>query len=278
LNGHFTIPRWWWIGGALAAALLAWGLFRDVEITVPPPGPPPAEPTAPAAAPDAARAAPEDEIRAETERARLQSENDKLREQLAALLQWIMDNFRGKYPLNEQMLERLHLQAVGPEIALHPEVIDFLNISPAEQSRINDALYYARIAITLLEQQRMRWERTSPDAAQVEIASFPEDGERLREHLYAALDQALGPVRSERFLRTAGSSLETNYSYFGRADRRLAFSLDRSDPAAPRMNIRDEWTRTDGDGRRRTEAVEFTVEDIPDTYKPYLQQLLDTKS
>lgn len=208
----------------------------------------------------------------------LAGENDKLKGHLNNLLNWVLANFRGRYPVPEGMMGRMNVPALGEDFLVHPELADFLKISPEEQQWINEAFLSARAMLQEAEGRVMTASLPTPDTAVVEIPPLEAEGEAVREMLVNTFEQALGAARSQRLQQVAAGDLERRFNDFGRARRTLRFELVYGDGSGtPMLKIRDEKVRADEDGRRRIEATEFESQDVPDEYRFYLSRIPGTE-
>ncbi|MCF7837213.1 MAG: hypothetical protein K9N49_01140 [Candidatus Marinimicrobia bacterium] len=229
-------------------------------------------PAAPTADPRAATAEPRGALAAEN--GRLRRMNAQLQTQLTDLLNWILRNFRGRYPLSEEHLERLALRPVTPAFTLHPEVADFLRVTPEEEALLNDALAYVHWAVNEIESAGREIERPAADKSIIRHPPFPEAGLALREDLYHAFEMALGPERLDRFLLVAEENLTAEFSYFGQGQRTVIFqTVFAPDTGQPYLRIKDGWILRDAENRTTVQAVESDHENLPRDYadyRPYL--------
>ena len=204
----------------------------------------------------------------------LRAENRGLQERLLALLNWILANFRGKYPLPESYLARLQVAPVTADFLLHPEAIELLKISPEEEAQINDLFAYARRYLTEIEAALLEVTNPRPDKVVLHIPTFPEEGAALRDDLYAALDVTLGQDRFDRFLTVSEAGLKASFSRFGEASRTMVFELDyTAGDVLPRLKIKDGWVVELGRDVRTLSAMESTVTNLPAEYHAYLAWL-----
>lgn len=235
---------------------------------------PAAPPPAPAAA-DAGADAREAELAAlKDAEENLTAENEKLRGHLNDLLNWILVNFRGRYPMPESMMGRVAMPAVADDFTVHAELAEFLKISPEEQDRLNAAFASARDMLQQAEAGVMKAESPTPNSAVVDIPPFEAEGETVRQTLVSAFEQALGAARSERLQQVAAADLDRQFSDFGKVHRTLRFELVYADGSGePLLKVRDERVRAGQDGRRRIEATEFESRDVPEEYRFYLSRL-----
>lgn len=217
-------------------------------------------------------------LEAEGESATLRTENTALKTQLEDLLNWILVNFKGRYPLSDKHLDRLQLQAAGEDYTLDPDVAEFLSITPEETTRINEAFAFARAAMQRLEDETMQITVEAPDRAAVAVPPYPEEGAALRDDLYARMDAVMGADRFGRFLQVSQGALDERYHGFGQAARALLFSLEKAEgQELPLLKIRDEWTTADGDGKRSIRATEWLTSEVPDAYRDLLIKVLQTE-
>ena len=210
------------------------------------------------------------------ENRKLQSQNHDLQERLVAVLNWILANFRGKYPLAESYMSNLTVAAVTEDFTLHPDAAQFYKVTPDEAQKLNDALIYARQYLTDIEAATMTVTNPRPDKVVLHIPAFPEDGQILKEDLYSAFEITLGRDRFDRFLKTSESSLKSNFSQFGDASRTMVFELAYpEDGGTPQLKIKDGWVIELGPNIRSVTATESTVTNLPSKYSPYMAWLPD---
>jgi hypothetical protein len=215
-------------------------------------------------------------LRLTEENRKLQAKNRDLQERLVAVLNWILANFRGKYPLGENYMSNLAVSAVADDYTLHPEAAEFYKVSPAEAQKLNDALAYARQYLAEIEAATMTVTSPRPDKVVLHIPPFPEDGKVLQEDLYSAFEITLGSDRFERFLKTSENSLKSNFYQFGDASRTMVFELAYpADGSAPQLKIKDGWVLEVGPNIRSVTATESVVTNLPGKYSPYLAWLPD---
>ena len=226
------------------------------------------------AAPVAAPAAAADGSVLAEENRQLKQQNRELQGRLSAIMNWILANFRGKYPLSEGQMSRLQLQPVNGDFTLSDEVTDFLKVTPVEKEDINDALAYARDYLSQIEAALITVTNPRPDKVILHIPTFPEEGKALQEDLYSAIDVTLGPTRFDRFLTVAETGLKSNFSYFGEASRTMVFELAYAqDGGSPMLKIKDGWVIEIEPGLRSVTATETYVTNLPAGYAGYLSWL-----
>ncbi|MBN1270574.1 MAG: hypothetical protein JXB04_13370 [Kiritimatiellae bacterium] len=209
-----------------------------------------------------------------SENRRLAAMNRKLQNQLIEVLNWILLNFKGKYPLAEKNLAKLRLDPVTADSRLNGDVAEFLNITAEEEAMINDALSYARAIVQEIQDDNTTLTAPSADKVIVRIPAFPEEGALIREDLCAALEITLGADRFDRFMDVSNEGLETHFDHFGNAARTLIFELvyaGRNEP--PLLTIKDGWVIQEEDGRKVIQATESTVEALPEEYADYADVL-----
>lgn len=281
---------------AIAALALAGLLFAGVwaYLSLVPPGVPartaeilpapsvparPASTPAPAIAPlrpATAAAAAGAALATEASNRRLAQENLLLRRQLEGVLNWILANFRGTFPLAEDRLNRLQLKTVTDDFTMDPEAADFVRATPEERSKINDALLASAAVLREIEQASLSVRNPRADKVILQVPSFPEEGRILQDDLYAALESTLGADRFDRFLTVSELDLKAHFYQFGEASRTMIFELAYSDNGeAPRLVIRDAWVMPDGEHTQVIQARESTVTNLPSAYRTYLAWLPD---
>ena len=210
------------------------------------------------------------------ENRQLKEDNRQLQGRLTAVMNWILANFRGKYPLSESHMARLQLAPLNGDFLLSDEVTEFLKVTPVEKEDINDALAYAKDSLAQIEAAIITVTNPRPDKVILHIPTFPEEGKALQDDLYSAMDVTLGPTRFDRFLTVAETGMKSNFAYFGAASRTMVFELAYAeDGSAPQLKIKDGWVIEVGPNTRSVTATETYVTNLPSGYSAYLSWLPD---
>lgn len=225
------------------------------------------------AVPPAAGAS-DDLARLSRENQRLRSEYAQLQGRLVAVLNWILANFRGKYPVGENYMSKLQITPLNDDFTLHPEARDFLQITAGEEAKINDAMGYARDVLAEIEAAIITVTNPRPDKVVLHIPRFEEEGQVLRDDLYSALEITLGANRFDRFIQVSESGLKSNFCQFGEAARTMVFELQYSDgEPAPLLRIKDGWVVDIGPNAQMVTATESVVTNLPGKYNQYASWL-----
>jgi len=204
----------------------------------------------------------------------LRTQNSELQGRLVAVLNWILANFKGKYPLSEAHLSKLQIPPLTDDYTLHPDALDFLKVTADEEQKVNDAFAYARQVLGEIEAAIITVTNPRPDKVILHIPTFAEDGKLLQENLYASLDMTLGQDRFDRFLQVSESGLKQNFYQFGEASRTMVFELAYEDNSTtPQLKIKDGWVIDLGPNSRQVTAVESFVTNLPPKYNAYLAWL-----
>ena len=230
---------------------------------------------APAAERDAAPAA-AGPLRAGVDRD-LAADHAELQRQFEDLGNWVLQNVRGKFPLPDRMVDKLSLDPVGEDFGLHPDVIEVLRVQPQEKVLADDALQATREALDRFEASMLTVTQTAPSKVTVYIPAYAEEGNALREDLYAALEKALGSARFGRLLEMTDEKMEERYHYFGSAQRTLVFeeAVAPDNPQDTYLVIKDGWILPQGESSRAYKVSESSVRELPPQYLAYLQWLPD---
>ena len=208
------------------------------------------------------------------ENVRLRTQNNELQGRLVSVLNWILENFRGKYPLSEIHMAKLQIPPMTEDFTLHPDALDFLKVTPDEERKVNDAFAYAHQTLEEIEAAIITVTNPRPDKVILQIPTFPEEGKALQDDLYSAIDVTLGPARFDRFLTVAETGLNSNFAYFGEASRTMVFELAYAeDGSAPQLKIKDGWVIEVGPGTRSVTATETYVTNLPAGYSTYMPWL-----
>lgn len=185
---------------------------------------------------------------------------------------WVLQNVRGKFPLSDRLVSRLQLPPVDDNFALHQDVVEVLQVKPAEKALVDDALIATRDTLSQMEMAMVTVTQTAPDKATLYIPAYAETGSQVRDDLYSALSTALGEARFSRLLDMTQTQLDKQYHYFGNAQRTMVFeqAVTAEDPQNPFLVIKDGWIRPDGPNGRSYEVSETSVRELPKQYNTYL--------
>jgi len=208
----------------------------------------------------------------------LLAENAALQGRYNKLLQWMMDNYRGKYPLPENLVSRLEIPPVGANNILNPELAEMLHMSDTEQSLVQDIFDYVSDSLSAAEMERALISNQSDDSITITVPTYPEVGNELKEDLYLTLETTLGEHRFDRMVDVSGSEMVEQFHYFGEASRTLSFQViypQYEGEFEPYVLIRDGWVMPDGDSVRLTKITETAINELPDSYREYETMLPD---
>ncbi len=197
------------------------------------------------------------------------------------MLQWMVDNYRGKYPLPERLVGRLRLAPLTENGEVHPDLIEMLRLSDDEKGLVQDVMVYVGDRMRQMEQERARVAEQSDTRITFSVPPFAEAGGELREDLYLALESTLGEHRFDRMVEVAGESMRETFHYFGEAARTLTFEvIFPATPGAhpPYLLIRDGWIVPEGESVRLTRVTETAVTELPERYLPYREWLPESVS
>ena len=261
---------------ALTSCIAAgwWWASRDADATA---GKGEAERRPAAEAPAATAASTSSTAVAETEPAAggesdLRSQHRDLQGRYNKLVNWMIDNYRGKYPLPERLVDRLRIAPVDDTLDVHPDLVEMLRITPQEKALIKDIFDYVRTNLSEAEMDQALITEQKPERITFSIPPYPEVGRQLREDLYASLEQTLGTPRFDRMVDVAEEEMRASFGYFGEAQRTLTFEViypAREGDHPPYVLIRDGWVMPDGDSVRLTKVTETAVTELPVTYRTY---------
>ncbi len=205
----------------------------------------------------------------------LAAQHRKLGKQYEELANWVLNNMRGRFLLKERFVKNLNLPSVTDGFALHPDMMDFLEVSPKERDLLEDALDYGLSSMASLESRFLSVTQKAPEHVALYIPPYEREGAAMQEDLYHAMETVLGADRFDRLLDAGEKDLIKRYHYFGTAARTMTFVLTASeDPAEqPYLVIRDGWVIPDGPGKRSIQVAETAVRQLPRDYLPYLSWL-----
>jgi hypothetical protein len=208
----------------------------------------------------------------ERELFRLQTENQRLRARLDDMLNWILENVRGTYPLPEEQMANLRIEPVDDSLEVSPDLAQVLRLSEAEKGRMGVAFQESREVLRELETENISVETPAEYQVVLSIPPYAESGEAVRGALYGELLQTLGKARFGRFLQVAGAGLEERFDYFGASDRTLSFEAFADElSGAARLFVRDERALPDESDPDRVNvtASERVVSRLPEEYEAY---------
>ena len=208
----------------------------------------------------------------------LELENAKLRGRMHDMLNWILENVRGTFPLPEPQMANLRLMPVDADMAVSADLAELLRLNEEELASLDAVLVGTRSALQELEAEKISVAEPAENQVVLSIPPYAEKGERLRAELYSALKKTLGAGRFDRFLQVGEAGLEERFEYFGEADRTLEFEAVQ-DPASgdPQLFVRDERVLPSKDDPLRQDitASERIVTELPDEYYSYRDWLPD---
>ena len=209
----------------------------------------------------------------------LEMENARLRGRLDDMLNWILDNVRGTFPLPEGQMANLHLAPVDTNMATSGDLAELLRLNDEEIGRLDAAFLGTRSVLQELETENISVDQPSESQVVLNIPPYAEDGQLVREELYNELKKTLGAARFDRFLQVAEAGLDEQFEYFGEADRTLQFEALRDEQSgADQLFVRDERVRPAKDDplRQNITASERIVTELPAEYYPYWNWLTDS--
>lgn len=205
----------------------------------------------------------------------LQTAHRALSKQYNELANWVLSNMRGRFLLKEKFVKNLSMSPLTDEYFLHPDMMEFLAVSPRERDLLEDALGYGLSSMAKLETKFLSVTQSTPDRVAVHIPPYEQEGAAMRDDLYRAMETVLGANRFGRLLDAGEKDLIKRYHYFGAAARTMVFQQtaaeDPSEP--PYLVIRDGWIIPDGVGKRSIQVAEASVRELPRDYIPYLSWL-----
>ncbi len=206
--------------------------------------------------------------------ANLEQENFRLRQQLHDVLQWILDNFRGRYPIPEHLVDRLHVTTLNDDFTVHDDFAALVRLSPEERRQL-DAAFQAAHGMTLgIYAEVLRATVPSPTELVLEIPPHEDQGALVRQQIRDALRAVLGDARLPWAEATATNDLVRRFGYFGHGTRTVRFQLVESDERSePRIRVRDEHSMEDPAGGRTMTIREFSADQLPHEYESLLQLL-----
>lgn len=239
---------------------------------------PAAQRPAPAPAPAAAAVPVGASDRAWLERKafQLELENARLRGRLDDMLNWILENVRGTFPLPENQMANLRLVPVDEDMAVSEDLVQVLRLNDDEVNRLDDAFMGTHSVLQELEVEKISVDNPAENQVVLNMPPYAEEGQLVREELYGELKRTLGSARFDRFLQVAETGLAEKFDYFGEADRTLQFETVQDDASGTaQLFVRDERVVPSKDDPLRQDilASERIVTELPAEYYPYWKWL-----
>ena len=209
---------------------------------------------------------------------RLEMENAKLRARLDDMLNWIIDNVRGTFPLPDHQMANLRIAPVDTNLATSADLAEILRLDDEEIFLLDSAFLGTQSVLRELEAEKISVDRPAEKQTVLSIPPYAEEGELVREELYGELKRTLGAGRFDRFLQIASAGLDESFDHFGAADRTLEFE-EVTDVATgeAQLYVRDERVLPNKDDPRRQDVVasERLVAELPGEYVAYWNWLPD---
>ncbi len=202
----------------------------------------------------------------------LEMENAKLRGRLDDMLNWILENVRGTFPLPEGQMAHLRLVPVDTNMAVSADLAEVLRLNDAEVDRMDAAFLDTKALLRDLEAENISVEKPTESQVVLNIPPYAEDGQMVREELLVELKKTLGAARFDRFLQVAGTGLEESFEYFGEVDRTLLFEAVRDAVSGDsQLFVRDERVVPNREDPLRQDIAtsERIVTELPPEYDPY---------
>lgn len=213
-----------------------------------------------------------DDLRAKN--AELTGMNARLQTQFEGMAKWVLDNYEGKYPLPLNLVSNLNLAAVSSNYTLSTDVIALLRVTPDEEAKMNRALEDAIIEVTREEMARADVTDIDVDRAKVVIAPYAKEGGAIREALLAAVEQALGRPRAEKFSDVTRDGLNQAFSHFGSAAREMQFQIIPAQDGVPSyLLISDGYQVANSESLTAYNGKQFAVMELPREYWSFLDNL-----
>jgi hypothetical protein len=202
----------------------------------------------------------------------LELENARLRGRLDDMLNWILDNVRGTFPLPENQMANLRVVPVDPDLAVSDDLIQLLRLNDGEVDRLDTAFMGTRSVLQELEVEKLTVDQPAENQVLLTIPPYAEEGQLVRDELYGEIRRTLGAARYQRFLQVAEKGLDEKFEYFGDMDRTLQFEamLDAVSGLA-QLFVRDERVIPNKDDPLRLDIIasERVVTELPPEYDLY---------
>jgi len=284
-----------------AAVFISWWLAAlPADVAAPPPKPArsaaagapvaapvppaPAHEPAPAALPPPARpvaelpAADADAEALAKKAFRLEMENARLRHRLDDMLNWLLENVRGTFPLPEEQMANLRIVPVDTNLQVSADLAQILRLNDAEVNTLDEAFLGTRTLLYELETEKLTVQQPAAGQAVLNMPPYPEEGQLVREELYGTLQRTLGPARFSRFRQVAEDGLDEKFEYFGEVERTIEFEeVVDAESGSPQLFVRDERILPSRDDPQRQDITtsERLVSELPAEYYAYWNWLPD---
>lgn len=271
----------WWLAapGSGASPTPASSAFRSPSTPAPAPAGADIRPAVRQPGPVFSAAAPApDPDRWQRKAYALETENAKLRGRLHDMLNWMLENVRGTFPLPETQMANLQLMPVDENMAVSEDLAEVLRLSDQELDTLDATFSGTRTVLRELEAEKISVAEPGENQVVLSIPPYAEEGQVVREELYGALKQTLGAGRFDRFLQVAEDGLDERFDYFGEADRTLEFeAVQDAASGDPQLFVRDERVRPSKEDPLRQDIIasERIVTELPDEYYSYRSWLPD---
>lgn len=211
----------------------------------------------------------------------LEEENRDLNRRYEELTRWMIENYRGKYPLPERLVESLRLDTVTETGEVSPDLVEILRLTGEEKAQVQGVIDYARALIRQTERDLVTVKEQSELRISYEVPVFPGVGQILRDEIFYSLENTLGAPRFDRMLDVAGESMREELHYYGEASRTLTFEIvmpANEGDHPPYLLIRDGWMVPDGESVRISKVKETAALGLPENYRDYRDWIPDNFS
>lgn len=207
----------------------------------------------------------------------LEMDNARLRGRLEDMLNWIVANLKGTFPLPDNQIANLRLLPMDESLeGVSEDLIRLLRLNDTEIDSLDTAFIGTHTLLRDLEEAGIAVESPSPNQVVLNIPAFADEGHEAREELYAELKRALGTPRFNLLLQVAEDGLDEQFENFGDQERILEFEA-LTDPAGggEQLFVRDERARPSKKDPFRVDLTtsERIVTELPPEYYTYLHWL-----
>ena len=86
----------------------------------------------------------------------LLNDHAKLQDRYNSMLTWMMDNYRGKFPLPERLVKRLQIVPLDDKGEISADLAEVLKLSDDEKTQMMDVIKYVRANLEYTERERAR--------------------------------------------------------------------------------------------------------------------------
>ena len=111
----------------------------------------------------------------------LEMDNARLRGRLDDMLNWILENVRGNFPLPEGQMAHLRLEPVNEDVSVSDDLIEVLRMDEEEVQRLDAAFQGTRSVLKDIEVENITVEEPAENQVRLNIPPYAEEGQMVRD-------------------------------------------------------------------------------------------------